>query len=103
MLIQTTDNSESITDREKQARNSGVSNICTTYENDRHEKISEDEANNLIFNNKTVFIYNEQFIPIIAEKKPYKIIGLKQDITEQKRLERERDLLSEQKRIHSRL
>ena len=102
-LIQTTDNSESITDREKQARNSGVSNICTTYENDRHEKISEDEANNLIFNNKTVFIYNEQFIPIIAEKKPYKIIGLKQDITEQKRLERERDLLSEQKRIHSRL
>ena len=102
-LVQTTDSSESITDREKQARNSGVSNICTTYENDHHEKISEDEANNLIFNNKTVYIYNEQFIPIIAEKKPYKIIGLKQDITEQKRLERERDLLSEQKRIHSRL
>jgi len=102
-LIQTTDRSSTITDRELQARNEGLSNIATTYENERHEKITEDEANNLIFNNKTVFIYNEQFIPIISDQKPYKIIGLKQDITEQKRLERERDLLSEQKRIHSRL
>ena len=101
--IQTTDSSGSISDREIQARNNGLSSICTTYENEHHEKISEDEANSLIFNNKTVFIYNEQFIPIISEQKPYKIIGLKQDITEQKRLERERDLLSEQKRIHSRL
>lgn len=102
-LIQTTDNTETISDKELQARNNGLSSIFTTFENDHHEKISEDEANNLIFNNKTVHIYNEQFIPIISDQKPYKIIGLKQDITEQKRLERERDMLSEQKRIHSRL
>lgn len=102
-LIQTTDAPNKISFREVQARNNGLSNIHTSYENERHEEISEEEANALIRDNKPVFIYNVQFIPIVAGQKPYKIIGLKQDMTEQKRLERERDMLSEQKRIHSRL
>ena len=102
-LIQTTDSPGKISYGEMQARNNGLSNIHTSYENERHEEISEEEANILIRENKPVFIYNVQFIPIVAGQKPYKIIGLKQDMTEQKRLERERDMLSEQKRIHSRL
>lgn len=102
-LIQTTDSPSKISYREMQARNNGLSNIHTSYENEHHEEITEEEANILIRDNKPVFIYNVQFIPIVAGQKPYKIIGLKQDMTEQKRLERERDMLSEQKRIHSRL
>lgn len=102
-LIQTTDPQDKISFRELQARNNGLSNIHVSYENERHEEISEEDANALIRENKTVYIYNVQFIPILSGQKPYKIIGLKQDMTEQKRLERERDLLSEQKRIHSRL
>lgn len=102
-LIQTTDSPNQISFREIQARNNGLSNIHISYENENHQEITEEEANTLIRENKPVFIYNVQFIPIISGQKPYKIIGLKQDMTEQKRLERERDLLSEQKRIHSRL
>jgi len=102
-LIQTTDSPEQISFREVQARNNGLSNIHTSYEDENHKEISEEEANILINENKVVHIYNVQFIPIVSGQKPYKIIGLKQDMTEQKRLERERDLLSEQKRIHSRL
>jgi len=102
-LIQTTDPQDKISFREVQARNNGLSSIHTSYENELHEEISEEEASTLIRENKPVYIYNVQFIPIVAGQKPYKIIGLKQDMTEQKLLERERDLLSEQKRIHSRL
>ena len=101
--IQTTDNSDKISSYEKQARELGIPSIYTSYEDEDHNEISEEEANNRIHNHKTIFIYRNQFIPIIANQKPYKIIGLKQDLTEQRRLERERDLLREQKNIHSRL
>jgi signal transduction histidine kinase len=48
-------------------------------------------------------IFENMFIPIMAPHKPYKIIGIKIDITKEKRLEKERDMLQEQKHIHSRL
>ena len=102
-LIQTTDSSGSVPAREIDARNNGIPSIYHSYENADHQEISEEEANTLIRENKPVYIYNMQFIPILPGQKPYKIIGLKQDITEQKRLERERDFLNEQKRIHSRM
>ena len=35
------------------------------------------------------------FIPIIAQQKPYKIIGIKIDITKEMRLEKERDMLQQ--------
>ena len=102
-MVQTTDSPDDIPERETQARVNGVSSIYHSYENAEHQEISEDEANTLIRENKPVHIYNMQFIPILPGQKPYKIIGLKQDITEQKRMERERDFLNEQKRIHSRM
>ena len=101
--IQTTDSSDSISNYERQAREQGISSIYTSYEDEAHHEISEEEANNRIQNHQQIYIYRNQFIPILSNQKPYKIIGLKQDQTEQRRLERERDLLREQKNIHSRL
>ena len=101
--IQTTDSSDKISNYERQAREQGISSIYTSYEDEAHHEISEEEANSRIQNHQQIYIYRNQFIPILSNQKPYKIIGLKQDLTEQRRLERERDLLREQKNIHSRL
>lgn len=101
--IQMTDPLNEVTEYEIKAREQGTQSTFTSYEDANHKNISEDDANNLIKKNMQVFIYTNQFIPILGNKPPYKIIGLKQNMTEQKRLERERNLLREQKIIHSRL
>lgn len=102
-LNKTTDKNYAISEQEEDSRNNGNSVIYTSYENANHEPITEDDANLEISNDRPVFIYQNHFIPIIADRPPYKVIGLKIDMTEEKRLERERNLLREQRNIHSRL
>lgn len=102
-LSKNTDDPKTISEYETNAREDGNGNTHISYENSNHESITEDQANLDIKNGKQVFIYQNHFIPIISAIPPYKIIGLKIDITEERRLERERNLLREQKSIHSRL
>lgn len=102
-LNKTTDTPANITSQENKARNLGENSIFTTYEDADHNEISEEQAGLDQKNEKQVYIYQNHFIPIIVNRAPYKIIGLKIDMTEEKRLERERNLLREQKIIHSRL
>ena len=102
-LDRTTDNPEHISHFEMEARENGSPSSHTSYELAGNEEISEDEANVQINSGKTVYIYENMFIPIISKQAPYKVIGIKIDMTEQKRLERERNILQEQKNIHSRL
>lgn len=102
-LQKTTDSQENISNFEIDAREQGQSNIHTSFENAEHQEITEDEANVDIKNEKPVYVYQNHFIPIVVERPPYKVIGLKIDMTEEKRLERERNMLREQKIIHSRL
>lgn len=102
-LNKTTDEANAISYYEEEARDNGNSTIHTSYENGEHEEITEDQANLEMKNERPVHIYQNHFIPIIVDRPPYKIIGLKIDMTEEKRLERERNLLREQRNIHSRL
>ena len=102
-LNKTTDVPSKIKPEEKAARNEGRSKIFTTFEDTEHNEISEEEASINIKNDKQVFVYQNHFIPIIVNRPPYKVIGLKIDMSEEKRLERERNMLREQKIIHSRL
>ena len=97
------DNPEQITDYENEARMSGVSKSFISYETVSGRIITQDEANVLFREGKDVFIFDNLFIPIVTETSPYKVIGLKIDMTEQRKLEKERDMLREQKYIHSRL
>ena len=102
-LNKTTDVPDKIKPEETEARQEGRSKIFTTFEDADHNEISEEEASINIKNDKQVFIYQNHFIPIIVNRPPYKVIGLKIDMSEEKRLERERNMLREQKIIHSRL
>lgn len=102
-LNKTTDAPDSIKVEEIEAREDGRSKIFTTFEDADHNEISEEEASINIKNDKQIFVYQNHFIPIIVNKPPYKVIGLKIDMSEEKRLERERNMLREQKIIHSRL
>ena len=102
-LNKTTDAPDKIKPEEKAARNEGRSRIFTTFEDTEHNEISEEEASINIKNDKQIFVYQNHFIPIIVNRPPYKVIGLKIDMSEEKRLERERNMLREQKIIHSRL
>lgn len=102
-LFHTTDEAETISSYELEAREKGNPNSHTSFEQSNGEEISEDEANIQINSGKSVFIFENMFIPIISKHSPYKVIGIKIDMTNQKRLERERNILQEQKNIHSRL
>ena len=102
-LNKTTDAPDTIKAEEIEAREDGRSKIFTTFEDADHNEISEEEASINIKNDKQIFVYQNHFIPIIVNRPPYKVIGLKIDMSEEKRLERERNMLREQKIIHSRL
>ena len=102
-LYHTTDNPDSISFYEQDARENGTPSTHTSFEFQDGTEISEDEANVQINSGKAVNIFENMFIPIISKQSPYKIIGIKIDMTEQKRLEREKNILQEQKNIHSRL
>ena len=102
-LFHTTDESESISSYELEAREKGNPNTHTSFELSDGKEISEDEANIQINSGKSVAIFENMFIPILSKHSPYKVIGIKIDMTEQKRLEREKNILQEQKNIHSRL
>lgn len=96
------DNSE-ITQSEQEARNKGETKTFTSYETPDGKIITQDESNALARDGKEYLIYDNLFIPIVSGTGPYKVIGLKIDITKQRKLEKERDMLREQKYIHSRL
>lgn len=102
-LSKNTDDVKTISEYELNARDAGNGSTHISFENSNHKSITEDQANLDIKDGKPVFIYQNHFIPIISATPPYKTIGLKIDITEEQRLERERNLLREQKSIHSRL
>ena len=102
-LFHTTDENENISSYELEAREKGNPNTHTSYELPDGKEISEDEANVQINSGKFVAIFENMFIPILSKHSPYKVIGIKIDMTDQKRLERERNILQEQKNIHSRL
>lgn len=97
------DDNSVITNYEKEARTTGISKSFISYESSDKKDISQDEANVLFREGKDVFMYDNLFIPIVEKTSPYKVIGLKIDMTEQRKLEKERDMLREQKYIHSRL
>ncbi|MBO4712884.1 MAG: PAS domain-containing protein [Fibrobacter sp.] len=97
------DEASQITEYEIEARTKGVSKSFISYETVSGRIITQDEANVLFREGKEVFIFDNLFIPIVTESAPYKVIGLKIDMTEQRKLEKERDMLREQKYIHSRL
>lgn len=102
-LNKMTDDIDIISQYEINARDNGTNSVFTSYEDAEHRNITEDQASLDLKNEKQVFIYQNHFIPIIANRPPYKVIGLKIDVSEEKRLERERNMLREQKIIHSRL
>ena len=94
---------ETITDYETEARMNGISKSFSSFETPSGRSITQDEANVRFREGKEVLTFDNLFIPIITKTSPYKVIGLKINTTEQRKLEKERDMLREQKYIHSRL
>ena len=84
------DESSQITEYEEEARNKGISKSFISYETVSGRIVTQDEANVLFREGKDVFIFDNLFIPIVTETSPYKVIGLKIDMTEQRKLEKER-------------
>jgi signal transduction histidine kinase len=98
------DNDEDISVYEKEAREKGEVKMYTSFEDKDGAEISQDEANRLTGMGELVQTFDNMYIPILqAGKAPYKTLCLKVDMTEQRRLEYERNMLREQKFIHSRL
>ena len=98
------DNNEDISIYEKEAREKGEVKVYTSFEDKDGVEISQDEANRLTGLGELVQTFDNMYIPILqAAKAPYKTLCLKVDMTEQRRLEYERNMLREQKFIHSRL
>ena len=98
------DNNEDISIYEKEAREKGEVKVYTSFEDKDGVEISQDEANRLTGLGELVQTFDNMYIPIIQQgKAPYKTLCLKVDMTEQRRLEYERNVLREQKFIHSRL
>ncbi|WP_298769599.1 ATP-binding protein, partial [uncultured Fibrobacter sp.] len=98
------DNDEDISVYEKEAREKGEVKVYTSFEDKDGAEISQDEANRLTGMGELVQTFDNMYIPILqAGKAPYKTLCLKVDMTEQRRLEQERNMLREQKFIHSRL
>ena len=98
------DNPEDVSPYEKDAREKGEVKVYTSFEDNSGNEISQDEANRLIALGENVQTFDNMYIPILqAGKAPYNTLCLKVDMTEQRRLEYERNMLREQKFIHSRL
>ena len=97
------DNPEDISPYENEARESGEVKVFTSFEDKNGKEISQDEANRLSKNGEPTQTFDNMYIPIIQGFAPYKTLCLKVDMTEQRRLEQERNMLREQKFIHSRL
>lgn len=116
-LLQTSEPDNKILPQELLARNEGEPQSFISYERikkatgnseddeDTVEILNQDDYNMAVRKGqaKDISIFENMFIPIMAPRKPYKIIGIKIDTTNEKRLEKERDMLQEQKHIHSRL
>ena len=113
-LLQTSEPDNKILPQELLARNNGEPQSFISYERinktnseeeDSVEILKQDDYNMAVRKGqaKDILIFENMFIPIMAPHKPYKIIGIKFDITKEKQLEKERDMLQEQKHIHSRL
>jgi signal transduction histidine kinase len=116
-LLQTSEPDNKILPQELLARNEGEPQSFISYErikktiNENNEEedtveiLKQDDYNMAVRKGeaKDIMIFENMFIPIMAPRKPYKIIGIKIDTTKEKRLEKERDMLQEQKHIHSRL
>ena len=116
-LLQTSEPDNKILAQELLARNEGDPQSFISYErikrtinadNEEEESVEtlkQDDYNMAVRKGeaKDIMIFENMFIPIMAPQKPYKIIGIKIDITKEKQLEKERDMLQEQKHIHSRL
>ncbi|WP_407455894.1 ATP-binding protein [Fibrobacter sp.] len=98
------DNPEDISPYETEARENGEVRVYSSYEDKDGKEISQDEANRLARTGAVVQSFDNMYIPIIQQgQPPYKTLCLKVDMTEQRRLEQERNMLREQKFIHSRL
>lgn len=98
------DNPEDISPYETEARENGEARVYSSYEDKDGKEISQDEANRLARTGAVVQSFDNMYIPIIQQgQPPYKTLCLKVDMTEQRRLEQERNMLREQKFIHSRL
>ena len=97
------DNPEDISTYEKEARENGEVMVYTSFEDKTGKEISQDEANRLSKDGEPIQTFDNMYIPIIQGRAPYKVLFLKVDMTEQRRLEQERNMLREQKFIHSRL
>lgn len=97
------DPQESVSSYEKNARENGEAGVYTSYINKDGEEVSQDEANRLTKNGELVQTFDNMYIPILQGKAPFKTLCIKVDMTKQRRLEQERNMLREQKFIHSRL
>lgn len=97
------DSPDTITEYENEARMNGASKSFSSFETPSGLPITQDEANVRFREGKEVLTFDNLFIPIVTRTSPYKVIGLKINTTEQRKLEKERDMLREQKYIHSRL
>ncbi|MCF0222348.1 MAG: PAS domain S-box protein [Fibrobacter sp.] len=94
---------ENVTAYERNARENGEAGVYTSYVNKDGEEVSQDEANRLIKNGELIQTFDNMYIPILQGKPPFKTLCIMVDITKQRRLEQERNMLREQKFIHSRL
>lgn len=97
------DEKNTLSHYELEARTKGISQSFISYETADKHSITQDEANVLFREGKEISMFDNLYIPIVTKTSPYKVIGLKIDMTEQRKLEKERDMLREQKYIHSRL
>lgn len=98
-----TDNPEKQTTYEINARENGEVSGYTSFEDKDKNEISQDEANRLLKEGAPVETFETMFIPILQGQAPYKTLCIQMNVTEQRRLEQERNMLREQKFIHSRL
>lgn len=94
---------EKITVYEKNARENGEAGVYTSFVTKDGNEVSQDEANKLSKNGEPIQTFDNMYIPILQGKAPFKTLCIKVDMTEQRRLEQERNMLREQKFIHSRL
>lgn len=97
------DPTDKVTVYESTARDTGEVGTYTSYENKDGVEISLDEANKLTKEGEPVSTFDIMYIPIVQGKPPFKTLCIMVDMTKQRRLEQERNMLREQKFIHSRL
>lgn len=97
------DDPQLITSFEWDARNLGEVRVHPSIEDKNGKEITQDEANALAKNGESYGFFDNMYIPILQGKAPFKTLCIKVDMTEQRRLEQERNMLREQKFIHSRL